>query len=212
MKTLEKGKEKIKQICDVLRDETLGPAQKEAQQIIERAQQEAEQVIASAHQEAEKIRSDAQAAIEQEKKTFHSSLQQAAKQGLESLRQSIEHTFFHEHLSVLIERDMENPGLIADLINAIVKALEKEGLAADLTALVPQKIPVRSLNELLLQEVVKKLNNESVSIGHFNAGVQLKVNGKKLTIDISDEALKELLATNIFRKDFRKLVFNSIDT
>ena len=37
MKTLEKGQDKIQKICAILRDQTLEPAQKEAQEIIERA-------------------------------------------------------------------------------------------------------------------------------------------------------------------------------
>jgi V/A-type H+/Na+-transporting ATPase subunit E len=207
MKTLDPGKEKIKKICDILRDETLEPAQKEAQQIIEKAQQEADRLNAQAHREAEKLRSDAKAAIEKDLEAFHASLQQAARQGLETLRQNIEHKVFNEHLPSLIEKEMDDCRPIADLINVIVKALEKEGLAADLTVLVPQNIPAQQINGLLLKEVLKSLTHQSVTIGNFNAGVQLKVNNKKLTIDISSEALKELLGTNIFRKDFRKLIF-----
>lgn len=203
------GNEKIKKICDVLREETLEPARKEAQQIIASAQEQADQLIAQANQEIEKLHSNAKAAIEQDFSAFHSSLRQAAKQGLEQLRQTIEQTFFNEHLPTLIEKEMENPSLIADLINAVVKALEKEGLAADLIALVPQKISIRQLNELLLQDVLNKLNHHSVAIGDFNAGVQLKVKNKKMSIDISEGALKELLGTNMFRKDFRKIVFAS---
>jgi V/A-type H+-transporting ATPase subunit E len=209
MKTLEKGQDKIKKICALLRDETLEPAQQEAQKIIEKAQQQADQIIADAQKSAEKIHANAKAAIEQESNVFQSSLQQAAKQGLETLRQAIESKFFNEHLPQIIEKGAEDPNLIASLINAIVKALEKEGLAADLTVLVSKKMPVRQLNELLLQEVLKSLKGNSVTIGNFNAGVQLKVTNKKMTIDMSENALKELLGTYMARKDFRKMIFDN---
>lgn len=209
MKTLEKGQDKIKKICALLRDETLEPAQQEAQKIIEKAQQQAEQIIADAEKSAEEIHAKAKAAIEQESNVFQSSLQQATKQGLETLRQSIESKFFNEQLPQVIEKGTEDPHLIAGLVNAIVKALEKEGLAADLTAVVSKTMPVRQLNELLLQEVLKSLKNNSVVIGNFSGGVKLKVENKKMTIDMTEDALRELLGTYMVRKDFRKMVFGS---
>jgi len=207
MKTLEKGQEKIKKICAVLRDETLEPAQKEAQEIVEQAQQQAEQIIADAQKAAHKLQSDAKAAIEQEHRVFQSSLQQAANQSLETLRQSIENKFFNEQLSLLIEEQANEPHLIANLISALVKAVEKEGLAVDLTALVAKTVSPQQLNELLSKEVLKHLQGQSVSVGNFNGGVRLKLQNKKVTIDVSEEALKELLATHIVRKDFRKMIF-----
>lgn len=209
MKTLEKGQDKINKICAVLRDETLEPAQKEAQAIIEKARQQADQLIAEAQQRTEKMHKDAKAAIEQEQNVFRSSLQQGIKQCLETLRQSIESKFFNENLSSIIEKGAADPQLVANLINAIVKALENEGLAANLTAIVSKTTDVRKLNELLLKEVVEKLKNQTLELGNFKAGVQLKLSDKNMTIDISDEALRELLGTYIARKDFRKMVFES---
>lgn len=209
MKTLEKGQDKINKICAVLRDETLEPAQREAQRIIETAKNQAEQIIAEAQKNAEKMHANSKAALDQEYTVFQSSLQQASKQCLETLRQNIESKFFNEHLFAVIEKGSLDPNLIANLINAIVKALEKDGLAADLIALVPKTVVPRQLNELLLQDVLKELHDNSVAIGNFNAGVKLKVSNKKMMIDISEEALKELLATFIVRKDFRKMIFDN---
>lgn len=206
MKTLEKGREKIKNICAVLRDETLEPAQKEAARIIEEAQQQAERILSEAQKAADTMHANAKAAIEQEYNVFQSTLQQAAKQGIESLRQSVENKFFNENLEQLIEKNAADPQLIAHLINAIVKAVEKDGLATDLTALVGKTINPRQLNELLLQEVLKRLKGQTVEVGDFHAGIQLKLRDKKVTIDISESALKELLATHIARKDFRKMI------
>jgi V/A-type H+-transporting ATPase subunit E len=209
MKTLEKGQDKISKICAVLRNETIEPAQKEAQTIIEKARLQADQIVVEAKLKAEKMHKDAKVAIEQEENVFQSSLQQGIKQSLESLRQNIESKFFNENLSTVIERGATDPQLVANLINAIVKALEKDGLAVDLTAIVSKKMDMRKLNELLLKEVVENLKNKSIEIGNFKAGIQLKLSDKNMTIDISDAALKELLGTYIARKDFRKMVFES---
>jgi len=209
MKTLEKGQDKIKKICEVLREETLEPAHKEAQQILKEAQNQAERILEEARQEAERLHKEAKASIDQEKNVFEASLLQATKQSLEALRQSIEGQFFNQRLSSLIDKHGAEPHLIANLMNAIVDALKKEGITANLTGIVPKTIEPRTVNELLLQDVLTSLNGRSVTLGNFGAGVQVKVADKKMTIDISDSALRELLAAYVVRKDFRKLIFES---
>jgi len=207
MKTLEKGSDKIQKICAVLRDETLEPAQKEARAIIEKAEKQAEQIVKEAQKAANKLHVEAKAGLEQEYAVFQASLHQAAKQSLESLRQSVENKFFNDNLAATLEKSSGDPALVAALINAIAKALEKEGLNANLTAIVPKTIAPKQLNDLLLHEVLKSLKEGSVVVGNFAGGAKVRLNNKKVTIDISEEALKDLLGTYIVRKDFRKLVF-----
>lgn len=208
MKTLEKGKDKIEKICALLREETLQPAQKQAQEIIEAANKEVEEIIANGHKEVDKLLDAAREAIEKERNVFHASLKQAAKQSLEALRQAVEEKFFNERLPILLEKNTADPRIIADLISAIIKALEKEGLAVNLEALIPKIVDVKQVNQLLLQEVLDELKDHSVKVGNFRGGAQVKLEGKKLTLDITSEALKELLSTYVVRKDFRKMIFS----
>lgn len=209
MKTLEKGQEKIQKICDVLRNETLEPAKKEAQEIIRNAHNQSKSIIEEARNAAQKLHQEAKQQIEQEKTSFQSSLIQASKQALESLRQGVEHLFFHEHLAALIEKGSADPQLMSQLINAVVKAIDKEGLNADLSAVVSKNIDPKKVNEALVTEVVKQLKGGGVQLGGFAAGVQVKLNDKRMTIDISENALRELLSNYVIRKDFRKLVFDN---
>lgn len=208
MKTLEKGQEKIQKICDVLREETLEPAKKQAQEIIRDAQKQAKQMIEEAQKAADKLHLDARAAIEQEKVAFQSTLSQASKQSLESLRQGVERLFFNDHLSALIEKGAVDPQMIGNLINAIVKAIEKDGLSTDLTVLIAKNIDARKVNETLLSDVVKQLRGGAVQLGDFPAGVQVKLNDKRMTIDMSESALRDLLSSYVVRRDFRKLLFD----
>lgn len=208
MKTLDKGQDKIKKICSILRDETIEPAKKDAEKIIKEAQKQAEQIIKEAHKQAESIITDARHSVEQEKNVFHSSLLQASKQGIEALKQSIEHKLFNEQLSMLLESQTTDPKIISNLINAIVKSVEKEGLAADLTAIIPKNVVPKEVNKLLLEEVLKKLKDQTVTVGNFKGGAKVKIVNKKMTIDISEESLQEILASYI-RKDFRKMIFAS---
>lgn len=147
-------------------------------------------------------------AIEQERNVFHSSLQQAAKQVMEALRQSIEHHLFNPHLHKEINQATVNPKVIADLISALVKYIEKEGISGDLSAFIPKTVSTKEINDLLTDEILKRLKEQSVILGDFTGGVQVKFVDKKLTLDITDETLEDLISRYV-RKDFRKLIFGN---
>ena len=207
MRSLEKGQDKIQKICDKLRRDTLEPAEVEAQQILNEARKKVELLKAEAEQHVEQLLKQARGQIEQERNVFHSSLQQAAKQTIEGLRQEIENKLFNEELQNLIEKQASDPKMIAEIINGIVKAVEKEGLNTDLTIVIPRLASKEDVSALLLDGVRKRLKGKPLEIGSFTGGAQVKLQGKKMTVDLSDQVIKELLA-NYIRKDFRKLIFS----
>lgn len=206
MKTLEKGQEKIDKICAMLRDEAIEPAKKEAENIIKEAQKQADRLIDEAEKRVKSLMVEARSAIEQEREVFHSSLLQASKQGLEALRQSIEHKFFNEPLDILLESETANPAVVADLIKVMIESIEKEGLSADLTAIIPKTVSPQDVIKLLLQKTLTHLKDQSVVVGSFKGGAQVKLSQKKLTLDMTKESLQELLA-HYLRQDFRKMIF-----
>lgn len=207
MKSLEKGQDKIQKICDMLRHETIEPAKLKAQEIIDQAKKNAEAMILEAEKHAEQLIKQARAQIEQEKSVFHSSLQQAANQALEALRQDVEHKFFNEELQIVLEKEMANPKLIAGLIEGIINGLEKEGISSDVSAVIPRHVSPDDVSQLLLESVRKKLKSKPIEIGQFAGGAQVKLDGKRITLDLTDHALRELLA-NYVRKDYRQLIFS----
>ena len=87
METLEKGKSKLSEICEILRKETLEPAQNDAHEIINAAKDEAKKIKTKASAEAKEILENAQKKIEQEKKLFENSIDLASKHTFEQLRQ-----------------------------------------------------------------------------------------------------------------------------
>lgn len=205
-KTLERSEDKIQKICDQLKRETLEPARQEAQQILGKAEQRAHEIIEEAENRAERLLAEAKDEIERERRVFHSSLEQAGKQGLASLKQQIEHKLFTDALSRLVEKGSQDAGMIARLVEAIVHAIEKQGIETDLTAEVPKNVSAEQVNSQLAQEVFKRLGQGVVSIGDFAGGAKVKLVDKTITLDISDQAIKELLASYV-RKDFRELLF-----
>lgn len=206
MKTLDKAHDKVKNICDTLRKETLEPARREAEAILEEAKERAEKMILNAKEQAERIHALARADIEQERSVFHSSLEQGARQAIETLRQSIESKFFNEELEDLIKRESSEAGIVAKIIEAIVKAIEKDGVDANLEAVIPKSASPKEVAGLLGEGLLAKLKDNSISLGNFSGGAQVKLIGKRMTIDITDAALTELLARFV-HKDLRKMIF-----
>lgn len=209
MKGTESGKDKVKKICDILRRETLEPAELEAEQIIRSAKEQAEQIVAAAHKEVEKGHLEARQEIERQRNVFQSSLGQACKQALEALKQGIEEKLFNQELGHLVTKHMQDPKVLAQLITAAVKGIEKEGIEAALSVYIPAAVPARAVNMLLAHEILEKLKEKSVLVGPLTGGIEVKLLKEKMTIDISDAALKELVA-NYIRKDFRELIFGSV--
>lgn len=210
MKTLDNGPDKIQKIGEKLRFDVIEPAKAEAQQIIEAAHRKASEIVAQAEKQAKEVKAFAHSQIEQEKNIFQSSMLQASKQSLGALRQAIEDRLFNDQLTAVLKGQMADPQIIADLINAIVKAIEKEGLGADLSAVIPQAIPAQDVSKLLLQEVLKKLKGQTLTLGAFAGGAQIKIEDKQIRVDLSDQAIKELLSSYV-RKDFRQLIFAKED-
>ncbi len=208
MENLETGKDKIKKICEILKEETLQPAKEEAQKIIEMAEQEARNLIREAEVKAEEVAHQSKTRLAKERELFDASLKQAARQGIETLRQEIENRLFNSALLDWLGQQSPDPKLLAKLIDAIVKAIEKEGTSADFSALIPPQIPSEKVNALLVKDVIEKLREKSVVVGNQAAGIELKLHDRKLTLDLSDEALKELIGQYV-RKDFRELLFQA---
>jgi V/A-type H+-transporting ATPase subunit E len=149
MKGLETGKQKMQKICDVLRKETLDPAKQEAREIVENAHAQASHILGDAKKKAQEILQTAEKEIEEKKKVFHSSLQMAARQGVEQFKQKIEHHLFNQELSSLVEKEMGDPKVIGQILNAFLKMMEEKGIDDQLIALIPKNVSPRAINSLL---------------------------------------------------------------
>lgn len=208
MKPVDTGKEKVKKICEVLRKETLDPLKKEGDQIIAKARADAEKIIEEARRDAQRIHEEAKEKIEEERNVFQASMNLAAKKSIDTLKQQIEERLFNPELEKLIGKKIDEPKVIAELISAIVSAIGKEGLEGDLKAIVSKAINVEAVNTALMKGIADRLTSKGVEIGDIQGGAQVKIVGANLTIDLSDDAIKHLLASFV-RDDFRSVIFAS---
>ncbi len=206
MDQLQTGKDKIRKICDLLKNETLDPAKAEAQDILQKAEEKARLIIRDAEERAKTLQEEAQQKIQEEKKVFDSNLASACKLGLEALRQDIENKLFAGELESFVAKLTVDPKLQAEILRALVSAVEKEGTSADFSGYIGNHVPKEELLVALGQQVIAKLKEKDVLVGEFIGGIQLKLHDRKMILDISNEALKELIGRYI-RKDFRKLLF-----
>lgn len=206
MKSVDTGKDKVKKICEVLKKETLDPAKKEADKIIAAARAEAEKIVENAKREGKRALEDAKQKIEEERNVFQASLNLAAKKSLDTLKQEIEKKLFNEELDAFVGKQMNDPKVVAELIAAIIKGIEKEGLETDLKGVVSSSVSTEAVNKELIQGILDRLKGKSVEVGDITGGAQVKMVDKNLTIDMTDEALKALLASFV-RDDFRSVIF-----
>ena len=75
-----------------------------------------------------------------------------------------------------------------------------------MSAIIPQSVSAKEVNRFLGEGILNRLKEKSVELGEFAGGAQVKLHDKKMTIDITDKSLMELLSGYV-RKDFRKLLF-----
>jgi len=202
MQLMDSGKDKVRKICEALKKETLDPARKEAEEIVENARKEAEGMIHRAKVEGEKLVASAKAKIEEEKRVFNSALHMGAKQALASLRQAIEEKLFSEQLHHLVAGKMGSPDAVANCIAALIAS------AGEGEVVLPKGVDRKEVASSLLSKGLEKIAQGGMHVGEFAGGAQLKLIGKHITLDLSDEAISGLLASYI-REDFRHLLFGS---
>ena len=207
MDSVDTGKETVKRICEVLKEDTLNPAREEAESIIHKAKVDAEHIIQDAQKQAKQMKEAAIKEIEGREKVFRSSLNVACKKTLEGLKQDIEENLFAIGIKNFIGDQMKSPEIITKLIVAIISAIEKEGVDADLRAIIPSTVSVEEINRQLALEVLNRLEEKSVVLGQISAGVQVKMVNQDLTLDMTQGTLESLLSRYV-REDFKALIFS----
>lgn len=207
METLS-NQDKVQKICDTIRRDTLLPAELQAQEILKNAESLAAMTLEKARKEAKQLQEQARIEILKDRQAFTSSLHIACKQTLDLFKQKIEKKVFHDGLSEIIEETTKKPEIITRCIEAILDALAKEGIEQDLQLIISKSVSPRDVIAMLVQKAVTVLESSPIQLGSFAGGAKIRIKQQHLTIDVSDIALKELIA-GFLREDFRTLVFSS---
>lgn len=208
MEILDSGKDKVKKICDTLKKQTLDPAKQEAKGIIDQAMKEAENIVKRAKDDAKLLYEEQKKKVLQEKKAFQASLSLASKQTIEVLRQEIEENLFNKQIAQFFTKATLKEDVIAQFINVIVDILKKEGIEANLEAIIPNVVSKNSVVEKLAKQVLEKLQETGVTLSDLTGGAKVKVKDQHLILEMTDQSLKTLFLRFI-RDDFRALLFET---
>lgn len=206
MKLLNNANDKIQLICEQIKNDAIEPAKLEARTIVENALKEAENIKAQSLKDIEEEKLRVLSYIEKQKQISEASIQLAIKQAIDKLKYDIIN-LFNETLSSVIESEVSKTDVIVKLIDSVCEALVKEGIYNPIHLTIGNKIEPIELANKLSDELKKKLVNGPLAIGTFSGGAEIKLQGKNLTIDVSDKAVKELFSTFLKRPDFRSLIF-----
>lgn len=188
----ETATNKVQEICDVIRKSTLDPAKEEAKKIIEEAKATAGQIIHEANVEAERINEELKQELDKKRKVFDSTIELSVKQAVSQLRQAAV-GLFSDTLSEETSEKLRRPDIIAKLINAIVTSLEKEGNKTNLVARIPKEVSAEEVVSHLQESVRKRVSRENIELSNVPAGVSVALVDQKISIEITDKALLELL-------------------
>ena len=202
------AQDKLKQICDALREETLKPAEEEAGSIVHNAREQAKRIVEEAKEEAQRIIRSAEETADQTLKKGEAALVQAGKRSLENLKQAVETKIFRGSLGEWLDHVATDPEVSAKLVQALVQVVDTQGISGNLSAYIGKHVSARAVNEALGKEITSKLKEKGVSVGNFSGGAELKVEERNWVLDMSSEVLLDLL-TRFLQKDFREMIFQS---
>ena len=200
---------KLDQLCRKLKDKTLEPALGEAQKIKDEAQLFAKSLIDQAHKERSQIIESAQAELDRQKKAFESALETAKGQVVSALQQEIETAVFNPEIKTLVVQELKDEKLLKKIIDALIvsskESSEKGELLRDL--MLSQGLSEETVAKVVSKKVLETLKGKVIQLPSIQGGAKLSIEEKNLTLDLSDEAIEELLFSYM-RKEFRDLVFN----
>ena len=221
MADLPKGTSGVQELIDRLRDEGVKAGRTEAERLLHEARQQAEAIVNKARAEAEAMETQARARIESERAAAHEAIRMAFRDTRLTLSAQVK-AAFAGHVQRLVSTELEDHDFLRKLIVLVF------GRA---TAGLPEGQPVELLlsDELFtggeggaaltdagreaLRHMVLGISGEMLREGvtlrpagkDGLGGMRVRLVGQDLEIDLSDEALSELLLQYLIPR-FRAIV------
>lgn len=200
------GDERLAAICQMIRNETLEPALREAENLKSIAEREAVKIRAEAKQHAERLLHEARKTMEEEREAFTVSLEQAGKKSVELIKQKVERSLFNPALEQLLDREFSDEKKTATILDLVIENLKSQGIDSDISVSVGSKLSKEAIVKQLAKSTIKSLPADGLQISGHPYGLVVKVADKHLCIEITPESIQELMAT-FLRGDFRKFLF-----
>jgi len=204
----------VKDLINRIRDEGVQSARDEAERILSEARSQAARIVSDARAEAAAMKKDAAAAVEREQTAAIEALRIAARDtGLE-LRSAVL-SAFEEHVRRLVTDVTTDSSVLRDMILVLAgRAAEDLIKDRDAAILIPERLADDAPPELeeflqrsavaLSAEVLRK-GVELIPSSEVQGGARVRLVDEDLEIDLSDEALSEMMLKLLLPR-YRKIL------
>ncbi len=211
----------VQELITRLRDEGVKSGREKADQVLREAQEEASRILAQAKAESEEILSKARSKIETEKAAAIESLRVALRDTELKMEAELKETFA-AHVKRLVSVEMRDLKFLRQIILSIagLAAGDKACGKQPVEVLLPKKLFETDEKGTRLSEegrdnmrrLVLGLSGEMLEQGvdlkpteDIGGGIRIRLVGEDLEIDLSDQAISDLLLQNLLPR-YRAIV------
>jgi len=210
---LEGASSGVEALIQRLRQQGVAAGNHARDEIISRSEQEAARIIKEAKERAEKIVEDAQQEADRLQKAGEDALRIAGRDSVLRMRETVTN-YFEERVKRLASTELEDPEFLRKLIVEVAKRVKNEAAvdeAEEIEVLIPQE--VIGINELRdrPEELESKLSEYAKAIASAawregivvstmeqgGSGIRVRLLDDDLEIDLTDEAIAELLLKHL---------------
>jgi len=213
--------EGVQALISRLRDEGVQAGREEAERLLSDARDEAARILDAARNEAETLRSRATADAAREREAAIAALRLAERDTVLELRQGIAH-HFERHVKRLVSRAMLDEDLVRSLVLVLAGRAASEfleGREADVLVAralflgeTPDDDHARRQADARVRDFILGITGEMLREGvelmpadELSGGVRVRLRGEDAELDLSDEAVAELLARHLLPR-FQALI------
>lgn len=210
----------VQELIDKLKNQGVNAGERQAEQIIKEANNKASRILTQAQAEADKLLSETRHTIDVERKSSHEAIKTAFRDTELALRSKVRDAF-SAHLRRLVSIELEDKNFIKQLVLAIasVKTVEIDQ-ASHVEVLLPSKIFESDENGTHLSNEGKKSMHHLVlgitdgmlregielkSATDVKGGIKVRLTGKDIQLDLTDEAFTDLLLKYLLPR-YREIV------
>ena len=211
----------VQELINRLRDEGVKAGQEKSDQVLRDAQKQASQIVAQAKAEAEEILSKARSEIETERAAANESLRVAIRDTELKMEAELK-ADFAAHVKRLVSVELSDREFLRQVILAIagMAAGDKACEGQPVEVLLPQDLfetdergtRLTEKGQDRMRQVVLGISGDMLREGvdlkpseDISGGIRIRLVGEDLEIDLSDQAISDLLLQNLLPR-YRAIV------
>lgn len=210
----------VQELIDRVRDKGIASGREEAQRLVAEAHEQAAQIVREAEARAERMLRETHERLEAEKRASQEALELAVRDAILSLKTEIT-THFADRMKRLVSMQMADRELLNKLVLEVAQRtrprdLDKHKLEVQLLTKVIGVDELRTRREEVkegtLSHFVLAVSGEMLRDGvelveekGRSNGIRVRLSGSDIELDLSDEAVAELLLQHLLPR-FRALL------